>query len=103
MNNRLIKGSIPFMAVVFLLLVLLVSCAHTQQETNASLVYSPTLDELEKSPLSSVDDVTGYGRVYETWGVEDFSTLQRGPALGFILGEAGIFPTEIKPSTPLFE
>ncbi|WP_422477570.1 hypothetical protein [Pleomorphochaeta sp. DL1XJH-081] len=95
MDCRLAKGYIPFVAGVVLLVSLLFnSCASTQQETDAALQYSPTYEDLENSPLSVPDGAAGYGRVYELWAVEDFSTMQRGPGRGFELGEIGSFPTE---------
>lgn len=95
MDVRLAKGLTPCVAgVVLLLSLLLNSCASTQQETDAALQYSPTLSQLESSPLSVPDGDSGFTRVYEVLGVEDFSTLQRGPALGFELGEVGTFPVQ---------
>ncbi len=95
MEHHARKGNHPLAVVVILLLLLsFYSCSHTQQETTEALSYSPTLLELEKAPVSVPLDATGYGRKYEVLGLEDFSTVLRGPSFGFRLGEGGTFPTE---------
>ena len=95
MEHHVRKGIHP-LVVVFILLLLLFfnSCSHTQQETTEALSYSPTFMELEKSPVSVPPLATGYGRKYEILGMEDFSTVHRGPTPGFKLGEGGTFPVE---------
>lgn len=89
-----VKGITLLVLSALLLLLFLTSCSHTQQETDPALLYSPTFSKLATSPLSLQSDATGYDREYEVLGVEQFSTSNRGPALGFSLGPAGSFPTE---------
>ena len=94
MDHNAQKGKIPFFAGFVLLLMLLsISCSHTQQETIEALSYSPSFLELETMPLSVPESAQGYGREYELLGVETFSTINRAPTPGFLLLDAGIFPS----------
>ena len=83
MDHNAQKGKIPFFAGFVLLLMLLsISCSHTQQETIEALSYSPSFLELETMPLSVPESAQGYGREYELLGVETFSTINRAPTPG---------------------
>ncbi|MGE4454600.1 MAG: hypothetical protein AB7D92_08690 [Sphaerochaeta sp.] len=96
MDRHAYKGRFPFFAgFVLLLLLLFTSCSHTQQEQSEALLYSPTYEELEKTPLSIPETAHGYGREYELLGVETFTTTKRGPYPGFVLREGGTFPSEV--------
>ncbi|MCK9349207.1 MAG: hypothetical protein M0P41_09740, partial [Sphaerochaeta sp.] len=95
MDRNARKGIYPFLiGFVLLLMLLSISCSHTQQEQSEALLYSPTYEELEKTPLSIPETAHGYGREYELLGVETFTTTKRGPYPGFVLREGGTFPSE---------
>src|SRR5690554_3722664 len=95
MDDHRTWGTRPLVAgVVLLLLLLVIACTHTQQEPSLELMYSPSFSELESSPLSIPDQAIGYGHSSIVVGVEDFSTIQRGPAKGFRVGPVGTYPTD---------
>lgn len=95
MDRNARKGIYPFLiGFVLLLMLLSISCSHTQQETIEALSYSPSFQELETMPLSIPETAHGYGREYELLGVETFSTIMRAPTPGFLLQEAGLFPSD---------
>lgn len=95
MDKSACKRAKALLVLTVLLLLFLTSCSHTQQETDVALLYSPTLKELMTSPLSLQMELSGTGSEYELLGLEKFDFASRGPSQGFMLGQAGTYPTEV--------